>query len=136
MGARILVIDDNAKDLELATRLLQGAGHAVLTAQDGESGIAIAQRERLDLIVSDIGLPGMGGMEIARRIRRNGGLSRVPLVAYTGHADPGDRELILAAGFDGYVPKSHSPGALVQIEAFLPPGLRGASRGKASDTPA
>ena len=128
MGARILVIDDSTKDLELASRLLQGAGHVLLTAQDGESGIAIAKRECPDLIVSDIGLPGMGGLEIARRIRRIAELARVPLVAFTGHTGPGDRELILAAGFNGYVAKSYSEEALAQIEGFLPPELRSAGR--------
>jgi len=124
VGARILVIDDNTKDLELASRLLQGAGHTVLTAQGGERGIASAQRERPDLIVCDIGMAGMGGLEVAGRIRRSAGLERIPLVAFTGHTAPGDRELILAAGFQGYIPKAYSPETLAQIEAFLPPALR------------
>ena len=122
--ARILVIDDSASDLELASRLLRAAGHAVLTSQDGEGAIALAQREHPDLIMSDIGLPGMGGLEIAQRIRRTPSLAGIPLVAFTGHRDPGDRSTILAAGFDGYVPKAYSPGDLAAIEAFLPEALR------------
>lgn len=121
MAARILVIDDSASDLEMIARLLRGAGHTVLAARDGEGGIALAQRERPDLVLCDIGMPGMGGMEIARRIRRMPSLDGLRLVAFTGFTTVGDRETILAAGFYGYVPKGFSAGALAQIEALLPP---------------
>src|SRR5579859_911734 len=103
--ARILVIEDNPDNLKLMIYLLRAFGHDTLEAVDGEQGIAIAVRELPDLITSDIQLPKVDGFEVARQLKRDARLARIPLLAVTALAMLGDREKVLAHGFDGYLPK-------------------------------
>lgn len=126
MPARILVIEDNEANLELMSYLLRAFGHTVSAARDGHAGLAQARSERPDLVLCDIQLPGIGGMVIASRIRGDPAFDRIPLVAVTALAMVGDRETILAAGFDGYLTKPITPETFVaQVEAHLPAQLRG-----------
>src|ERR1041385_1265644 len=127
MPTRILVVEDNEANLELMTYLLRAFGHAVISARDGNAGLALARAEKPDLVLCDIHLPGLSGMDVARSIRSDRALDGVPLIAVTAFAMVGDRETILAAGFDGYLAKPIAPEAFVQqVEAFLRPELRGA----------
>ena len=120
MPARILIIEDNAANLELMTYLLQAFGHAPLTARRGEEGLALARRERPELIVCDIQLPGIDGYRVAAQIKADSELRATPLVAVTAFAMVGDRDKVLAAGFDGYIAKPIAPETFVaQVEAFL-----------------
>jgi two-component system cell cycle response regulator len=124
--ARILLIEDNPDNLELMSYLLEAYGHAVSMAEDGESGIEAARRERPDLIACDIHLPGVDGYEVARTLKALPELGGVPVVAVTALAMVGDREKILGAGFDGYITKPIEPSLVVtELDAFLPPRLRG-----------
>lgn len=133
MLARILVIEDNAPNLELMTYLITAFGHMPLTAANGVAGLEVARRERPDLIVCDIQLPGMDGYEVARHLKSDPQLLSVPLVAVTAYAMVGDREKVLAAGFDGYIPKPIAPGGFVhQLEGFL---HRRPRRSRAAETP-
>jgi two-component system cell cycle response regulator len=121
MGARILVIEDNPANLELMSYLLRAFGHEVLSAMDGETGLEIARREGPDLIVCDIQIPKVNGLEVARRLKSHPSLGKIPLVAVTAFAMVGDRDKVLAAGFDGYIAKPIIPDKFVhQVEAFLP----------------
>jgi two-component system cell cycle response regulator len=121
MGARILVIEDNPANLELMSYLLKAFGHEVLTAMDGETGLEIARREGPDLIVCDIQIPRLNGLEVARRLKSHPSLIKIPLVAVTAFAMVGDRDKVLSAGFDGYIAKPIIPDKFVpQVEAFLP----------------
>jgi two-component system cell cycle response regulator len=123
MGARVLVIEDNGPNLELMTYLLTAFGHSTDSARDGEEGIAKALREEFDLVICDIQLPKRDGFEVAQAIR--GGGRAVPLVAVTAFAQVGDRERVMAAGFDGYISKPIAPETFVgQVEAFLAPADR------------
>lgn len=116
----ILVIEDNAPNLELMTYLLGAFGHETRSATSGEEGLLLAAQERPDLILCDVHLPGMDGCEVARRVKADPSLSGVPLIAVTALAMVGDRERVLSAGFDSYIPKPISPESFVpQIEAFL-----------------
>jgi two-component system cell cycle response regulator len=118
--ARILVIEDNPENLELMGYLLQAFGHVALRAGDGAEGVEAARREAPDLIVCDIHLPGMDGYEVARHVKRNPALRSTPLVAVTALAMVGDRDKVLAAGFDGYIAKPIVPKRfLEQIESYL-----------------
>ena len=120
MPKRILVIEDNPQNLELMTYLLKAFGHTTLTAGDGIEGIETIRRERLDLIICDVHLPNVDGYEVARQIKRDPMFRRIPLVAVTALAMVGDREKVLAAGFDGYIDKPISPEVFVkQVEAFM-----------------
>jgi two-component system cell cycle response regulator len=120
MGVRVLIVEDNADNLKLMSYLLGSFGHQVLTARDGEEALAIASREALDLMICDIQLPGLDGYEVARRLKEDPARASIPLVAVTALAMVGDRERVLAAGFDGYVPKPIVPRTFVgQIEVYL-----------------
>jgi len=117
---KILLAEDNPVNQQLAVRLLQKRGHTVVVAQDGQEALVALERDRYDLLLMDVQMPGMGGFEataaIRERERKTGG--RIPIVAMTARAMKGDREACLAAGMDGYVAKPISPKALFdQIEA-------------------
>ena len=121
MGARILVIEDNAANLELMGYLLKAFGHEVLTACDGEAGLEAARRQSPDLIISDIQIPKIDGLDVARQLKNHPSLKKIPLVAVTAFAMVGDRDKVLSAGFDGYIAKPIIPDKFVQqVEAFLP----------------
>jgi len=120
MKGRILVIEDNPQNLELMTYLLRAFGYTALTAANGEEGLGVVRRERLDLIICDIHLPRMDGYEVAYELKRDPMLRRIPLVAVTALAMVGDREKVLAAGFDGYIDKPIEPEIFVkQVESFM-----------------
>jgi CheY-like chemotaxis protein len=105
MSARVLVIEDNDSSLELMIYLLESFGHMPLNARDGEEGIQIARSERPDLILCDMQLPAMDGHEVCRQLKGDPVLRSIPLVALTAYAMVGDREKMLAEGFDGYLSK-------------------------------
>lgn len=123
--ARIALIEDNWANLELMTYLLQAHGHGVTGARDGEDGLVCVRAEAFDAIICDIHLPRMDGYEVARQLKGDPKLRALPLIAVTALAMVGDREKVLAAGFDGYIAKPIVPETFVsQVEAFLAPGLR------------
>ena len=120
MAVRILVIEDNPTNLELMTYLLTAFGHTPSAARDGEEGLAVAQREQPDLILCDVQLPQMNGYEVARWLKSHPHLRTIPLIAVTALAMVGDRDKLLAAGFDGYIAKPISPETFVaEVEGFL-----------------
>src|SRR5579859_695035 len=134
MPGRILVIEDNEANLELIVYLLQAYGHQTMSAGDGEKGLELAGRESPDVILCDIQLPGIDGYEVACRLKAVPELRLIPRVAVTAMAMVGDRDKLLAAGFDGYIGKPIKPETLVrEVEAFLPAGL--ASPGRVAAAP-
>lgn len=125
MPGRILIIEDNQANLDLMVYLLQYFGYVPLTAHDGEQGLQAARREIPDLIICDLQMPKLDGFEVTRQIRQDPLLSKVPLVAVTAYTMRGDRERVLAAGFDGYLGKPIVPEEFVsQVESFLKPAAR------------
>ena len=122
--ARILVIEDNAANLELVRYLLAFRGHTVLTARDGAQGVATALEQRPDLVICDLQMPLLDGYEVLARLRE-ADASRPATVALTAFSMPKDRDAVLAAGFDGYLSKPIDPETFwAQIESFLPSALR------------
>jgi CheY-like chemotaxis protein len=120
MSARVLVIEDNASSLELMIYLLESFGHLPLGAWDGEEGIKVARSERPDLILCDVQLAAMDGHEVCRRLKSDPVLNSIPLVALTAYAMVGDREKMLAEGFDGYLSKPVNPEQIMdQLAPFL-----------------
>lgn len=118
--ATILVIEDNDKNRYLLTFILEKHNYRVIQARNGHEGIALAHRHKPDLILLDIQLPEMDGYTVARALRQNDALCRVPIVAVTSYAMVGDRERILAAGCSGYIEKPINPDTFVaEIEAYL-----------------
>ena len=113
----ILVVDDEPKIVQLASDYLDHAGFAVLTAADGRSAIAAARTRHPDLIVLDLGLPELDGLDVARTLRRE---SNVPIVMLTARDDELDRVVGLELGADDYVTKPFSPRELVaRVRAVL-----------------
>ncbi|TXF97378.1 response regulator [Massilia arenae] len=118
--ARILIIEDNPANIELMSFLLGAYGHSPLSAADGPRGVAAARSERPDLIACDVNLPGMDGFAVLAALKTDPSLSGVPILAVTALAMAGDREKVLAAGFDGYISKPIEPESFVaELEAFL-----------------
>ncbi len=103
--ARVLVIEDTPANMTLTAFLLESAGHTVLRAVDAEHGLALARNERPDLILMDIQLPGMDGLEATGLLKGDDVMRTIPVIALTALAMKGDEERILAAGCDGYVAK-------------------------------
>lgn len=129
MNEVILVVDDEPKIARLARDYLERAGFGVLTAGDGPTALAIARSDRPDLIVLDLNLPGMDGLDVGRALRRQ---SAVPIIMLTARVEETDRLIGLELGADDYITKPFSPRELVaRVRAVLrrvqgnvqPPGL-------------
>jgi two-component system, cell cycle response regulator DivK len=103
--AKVLIVEDNPANLSLVVFLLQAAGHTVLTATSAEVGMTLARDEQPDLILMDIQLPGMDGLEATGLLKRADATRAIPVVALTALAMKGDEERSRAAGCDGYIAK-------------------------------
>jgi CheY-like chemotaxis protein len=123
---KILIVEDNPKNMRLIKMVLGNKGYSLLEATDGEEALAIAIEGRPDLIIMDIQLPKMDGLEVTRRLRQTPGFSQVPIIALTASAMEGDRDKIIKAGCDVYVSKPIDTHQLPELVAEM---LR---RGRAS----
>ncbi|MDB4979485.1 MAG: response regulator receiver [Myxococcales bacterium] len=103
--AKVLIIEDNPTNMTLAIFLLQSAGHTVISAIDAEAGLTLARDEHPDLILMDIQLPGMDGLQATGLLKRDEATRAIPVIALTALAMKGDEERIRAAGCDGYIAK-------------------------------
>ena len=119
-GATILVVEDNPKNMKLVRDVLAFSGYDVIEATTGEDGVRVAGERPVDLVLMDLQLPGIDGIQALRLIRSGGRNNDVPVVAVTASAMTDDRELALRSGFDGYVEKPISVRALAQqVSDFL-----------------
>jgi len=103
--ATILLVEDNPGNMKLAVLLLKTAGHTVISATDAEAGLTLARTEQPNLIVMDIQLPGMDGLEATGLLKRDDATRAIPVIALTALAMHGDEARIRAAGCDGYIAK-------------------------------
>lgn len=103
--AIVLIVEDNPANMTLATFLLESVGHTVLSAVDAESGLTLARAEQPDLILMDIQLPGMDGLQATALLKQDAVTRAIPVVALTALAMKGDEQRIRAAGCDGYIAK-------------------------------
>jgi two-component system cell cycle response regulator DivK len=104
-GARILVVEDNDKNMKLFRDVLLAKGYRTVEATTGEAAVALAAEQAPDLVLMDIQLPDIDGVEALGRLRADVRTASVPVLALTAQAMQGDRERFLAAGFDGYISK-------------------------------
>lgn len=103
--SRVLVVEDNPANMKLAVTLLQSAGHTVLSARDAEAGLTLARDQQPDLILMDIQLPGMDGLQATALLKQDDATRGIPVIALTALAMKGDEARIRAAGCDGYIAK-------------------------------
>lgn len=123
MSATMLVIDDNPINLKLASEVLEIEGYRVVRATDAEAALQLLQTLTPDLILTDIGLPGIDGLTLVRRLRRDPRLGRIPMVALSAFAMTGDAQRALDAGCDGYVAKPIDTRTFAaQVSAYLSNG--------------
>lgn len=101
----ILIVDDNPANMKLVRVLLSGEGYAVRTALDAKEALAELKTSKPNLILMDIQLPGMDGLELTRKVKSDPATQDIKIVGLTAYAMRGDQERILAAGCDGYIPK-------------------------------
>jgi CheY-like chemotaxis protein len=122
--ARILVIEDNENNRVLLSRRLKSRGFEVLTAGDAESGLAMVAAERPNVVLMDIGLPGMDGLTATRLLKADPLTRHVPVIALTAHAMQGDEERSIQAGCDTYAVKPIDfPLLFSKIDALMPGNL-------------
>ncbi|HET9448762.1 MAG TPA: ATP-binding protein [Steroidobacteraceae bacterium] len=114
---RVLVVEDNRDAAEVLATYLRACGHTVHIAHDGGAGLTAARREQPDVIICDIGLPGVDGYEFARRLRAEPRLRRCLLVAVTGYGEPRDRQRGVEAGFEHYLTKPADPREIERLLA-------------------
>lgn len=120
MSLRILIVEDNPDTSDLLRYLLEAFGHSVELAWNGVEALRSARETAPDLILCDIQLPEMDGHEIVRRLKQDRELQTIPVIALTAFAMVGDRDRILASGFNGYLSKPISPETFVpEVEAFI-----------------
>lgn len=115
MTKSILVIEDTKDNRQILNDLLTAAGYAMMEAEDGESGVALAAEARPDLILMDVQLPNIDGYEATRRIRLNPDTRHIPIIAVTSYALSGEEARAADAGCDGYVAKPFSPRAVLAM---------------------
>ena len=102
---KILIIEDTENNRVLLTRRLKPRGHEIITADDAESGLELVESEQPQLILMDVGLPGMDGWNATRALKQNSATRHIPVIALTAHAMQGDREKAVEAGCDDYETK-------------------------------
>jgi two-component system cell cycle response regulator DivK len=100
--SKLLLVEDNELNRDMLLRRLTRAGYEVVTALDGEEGVAVARAELPDLILMDMSLPVMNGWDATRQLKRYPETAKIPVIALTAHAMPSDRQEALAAGCDDY----------------------------------
>ncbi len=120
MKKRVLVIEDHEENRRIVRLLLASAGIDMIEAVSGEDGIAMAEKERPDLILMDIQLPGLDGYEATRRIKSNPALRHIPIIVVTSYALSGDDVKAFEAGCDAYVTKPFVPRELLaKVRGYL-----------------
>ena len=102
---RVLIVEDNPANMKLATFLLESVGYTVSSATDAEAGLTLARDQHPDLILMDIQLPGMDGLQATALLKADDATRAIPVIALTALAMKGDEERIRAAGCDGYIAK-------------------------------
>lgn len=115
MALQVLVVDDDELILEVVRTVLDLEDLDVRTARDGDQALASIAAERPDIIVTDLMMPGIDGIELCRRIKADGATAAVPVILLTARDRPEDREAGLAAGADAYLTKPFSPLELIEV---------------------
>lgn len=117
---KILVVEDNEANLYLSRFILEKNGYEVIEAREGIAGVELAEKAKPDLIIMDIQLPDIDGLEATKRIRTSITYGQIPIIAFTSYAMVGDREKALAAGCTGYIEKPINPETFIaEVSKYL-----------------
>ena len=120
MAKRILYVEDNAQNKRLVRKILVSRGYEVLEAEDGLAGVEITKNELPDLVLMDINIPGIDGLEATGILKSTNETQHIPIIALTANAMRGDEERFLAAGCNGYLPKPINMADLLdKVRGFL-----------------
>jgi CheY-like chemotaxis protein len=111
----VLVVEDNERNMKLVRDVLRATGYTTLEATTGEDAVELAQAHEPALVLMDVQLPGIDGLEALRRLRQDELTASIPVLAVTAQAMSGDRERFLEAGFDGYLSKPIDVAELIQV---------------------
>ena len=131
MARRVLIVDDNLMNLKLASEVLEVGGFGVLSALDAESAQRLLADTVPDLILMDIALPGIDGLTLTRRLKQDGRLKHVPIVALTAFAMKGDDVKVIAAGCAGYISKPLDARTLAkQVGAYIEASVEASAIGR------
>jgi two-component system cell cycle response regulator DivK len=122
MPKKILIVEDNPQNMKVAQMTLKPHGYTLLEATDGEQALEVAVRDSPDLIIMDVQLPKMSGLEVTRRLRQMPAFKHVPIIAITAYAMKGDKEKVVEAGCDAYLPKPINTRELPGFVAEMLPG--------------
>ena len=119
MTEKILIVEDNPLHTKLIEMTLRTKNYTLLKATDGEKALDIARKERPDLIIMDLNLPGMTGFEVTKKLRENPAFSQTPIIAITAYAMKRDREMVIESGCDAYLSKPidtrELPGVITEL---------------------
>ncbi len=119
MKEKILIVEDNPLNMRLIEMTLRPKDYRLLGATDGEKALDMAIREKPDLIIMDISLPKVSGLEVTKRLRQMPAFNHIPIIAVTAHAMKGDEAEIIDAGCDAYLPKPINTRQLPEVIAEL-----------------
>src|SRR4030042_146819 len=119
MSKKILIVEDNPQNMRLIEMALSAESYTLLEATNGEEALEVAKKERPDLIIMDIQLPKMSGLEVTRKLREISEFSRTPIIAITAYAMKGDKEKALDAGCNAYLSKPISARDLPNLIAKM-----------------
>jgi len=116
---KILIVEDNPPNMRLMEMTLRLKGYELLQATDGEEALNMAIREKPDLIIMDLNLPKVSGLEVTKRLRQMPAFNHTPIIAVTAHAMKGDKEKIIEVGCDAYLPKPINTHQLPRVVAEM-----------------
>ena len=105
MKKKVLIVEDNPLNMRLMEMTLRAKDYTLLTATGGKEALDVAAKERPDLIIMDVGLPDMSGLDVTRKLRESAVFKHTPIIGVTAHAMKGDREKVIESGCDAYVSK-------------------------------
>jgi two-component system cell cycle response regulator DivK len=111
----VLLVEDNEDNIVIYSTILRHAGFKVIEARDGQAGIDAARRDRPGLILMDVSIPLVDGWEATRRLKADPDTAAIPIIAFTAHALPADREMAINVGCDGYIAKPSEPRAVLAV---------------------
>ena len=119
MNEKILIVEDNPQNMRLMEMILRAKNYTLFKATDGEEALDITTKEQPDLVLMDIRLPKVIGLDVARRLKENPAFSHIPIIALTAHAMKGDKEKAIEAGCDSYLSKPINTRELPRLVADM-----------------